>query len=101
MKSARPRLIVRAILCGAVLVMPMLSAPKAARPTTQLPKLTADPRVPLTRSWLGSNCKGCTNNAATEAARGSQAGDWPLAEIVRRGYALAAFYSGDVDPDRK
>ena len=26
--------------------------------------------------------------------------DWPLAEIVRRGYALATFYSGDVDPDR-
>jgi hypothetical protein len=63
--------------------------------------LTADPRVPLAKSWLGNNCKGCANNAATEAARGSQAADWPLAEIVRRGYALATFYSGDVDPDRK
>jgi dienelactone hydrolase len=62
--------------------------------------LTDDPRVPLARSWLGSGCKGCTNNAATEAARGAQAGDWPLADIVRRGYGLAAFYSGDVDPDR-
>ncbi|HWI59862.1 MAG TPA: acetylxylan esterase [Bacillota bacterium] len=62
--------------------------------------LTADPRVPLARSWLADGCKGCTNNAATEAARGTQAGDWPLAEIVRRGYGLAAFYSGDVDPDR-
>ena len=63
--------------------------------------LSDDPRVPLARSWLGDGCKGCTNNTATEAARGSQAADWPLAEIVRRGYALAAFYSGDVDPDRK
>jgi hypothetical protein len=63
--------------------------------------LTADPRVPLARSWMGSGCKGCTNNAATEAARGSQAADWPLAEIVGRGFALAAFYSGDVDSDRK
>jgi hypothetical protein len=63
--------------------------------------LTADPRVPLARGWLGNGCKGCTNNVATGAARGSQAADWPLAEIVRRGYALAAFYSGDVDPDRK
>ena len=62
--------------------------------------LTADPRVPLARGWLYDSCKGCTNNAATEAARGSQAADWPLAEIVRRGYALAAFYSGDVDADR-
>ena len=63
--------------------------------------ITDDPRVPLAKSWLGTFCKGCPNNAATEAARGSQAGDWPLAEIVRRGYALATFYSGDVDSDRK
>ena len=63
--------------------------------------LTTDPRVPLARSWLGNGCKGCTNSLATEAARGSQTADWPLAEIVRRGYALAAFYSGDVDSDRK
>ena len=63
--------------------------------------LTDDPRVPLARSWLNNRCQGCTNNAATGAARGSQAGDWPLAEIVRSGYGLAAFYSGDVDPDRK
>jgi dienelactone hydrolase len=63
--------------------------------------LTTDPRVPLARSWLGNGCKGCTNSLATEAARGSQTADWPLAEIVRRGYALAAFYSGDVDPDRQ
>ncbi len=63
--------------------------------------LTTDPRVPLARSWLGNSCKGCTNNTATEAARGSQAADWPLANIVRRGYALATFYSGDIDPDRK
>jgi hypothetical protein len=62
--------------------------------------LTSDPRVPLSKSWLGDGCQGCTNHAATEAARGSQAADWPLAEIVRRGYALAAFYSGDVDADR-
>ena len=63
--------------------------------------LTADPRVPLARGWLYDSCKGCVNHAATEAARGSQAADWPLAEIVRRGYALAAFYNGDVDSDRQ
>ncbi len=63
--------------------------------------LTDDSRVPLARGWLYNTCKGCTNNAATEAARGSQAADWPLAEIIGRGYALAAFYSGDVDSDRK
>ena len=63
--------------------------------------LTADPRVPLTRGWLYNSCKGCTNNAATEAARGGQAQDWPLEKIIERGYALAAFCSSDVDSDRK
>ena len=62
--------------------------------------LTEDPRVPLTRGWVPSSCKGCTNNTATETSRGAQSADWPLAELVRRGYALAAFYSGDVDSDR-
>jgi hypothetical protein len=63
--------------------------------------LTADTRVPLTRGWLYNSCKGCTNNAATEAARGGQAQDWPLARLVERGYALASFCSSDVDSDRK
>ncbi len=62
--------------------------------------LTLDPRVPLTQSWVPNWCGGSTNNVATEASRGAQAADWPLAEIVRRGYALASFYSGDIDPDR-
>jgi hypothetical protein len=62
--------------------------------------LTADPRVPLSHSWMSGSAKGCSNNVATDAARGLQAADWPLAEIVRRGYAVASFYSGDVDSDR-
>lgn len=62
--------------------------------------LTDDPRVPLARGWVPSFCKGCADNRTTEASRGAQGPDWPLAEIVRRGYALAAFYSGDVDSDR-
>ena len=62
--------------------------------------LTTDPRIPLPRTWMTDMCAGCTNHAATEAGRGTQAADWPLGEIVRRGYALAAFYSGDVDSDR-
>jgi len=62
--------------------------------------LTPDARIPLPRTWMTDSCPGCANHAATEAGRGAQAADWPLAEIVRRGYALAAFYSGDVDSDR-
>src|SRR6185436_19990723 len=49
---------------------------------------------------LGNNCKGCTNNHATDAARGAQAADWPLEEIISRGYAFASFANADVDSDR-
>jgi hypothetical protein len=62
--------------------------------------LTTDPRLPLAHSWVGDGCGG-TGHEVLEAWRGAQATNWPLAEIVRRGYALASFYSGDVDPDRR
>ncbi len=62
--------------------------------------LTADPRVPLARGWLYDSCQGCADHAATEASRGGQAGDWPLAELVGRGYAVASFCSSDIDSDR-
>src|SRR5688572_13713346 len=42
----------------------------------------SDSRIPLAKSFLGNNCKGCTNNHATDAARGAQAADWPLEEII-------------------
>jgi dienelactone hydrolase len=59
-----------------------------------------DPRIPLAHSWLGSGCKGCADNHATDASRGAQASDWPLEQIVDRGYALATFVNADVDSDR-
>jgi hypothetical protein len=62
--------------------------------------LTTDRRVPLAHSWMARSCPGCSNNGATEASRGTQATNWPLKEIIRRGYGLAAFYSGDIDSDR-
>ena len=59
-----------------------------------------DPRIPLTRGWLYKSCAGCTDNHATEAARGSQSKDWPIADILARGHAFATFCSTDVDSDR-
>jgi len=61
--------------------------------------VTPDTRVPLPQSWVRDTCPGVASNRATAAGRGAQAVDWPLSEIVRRGYAVATFYSGDVDPD--
>ncbi|HKQ37442.1 MAG TPA: acetylxylan esterase [Verrucomicrobiae bacterium] len=58
--------------------------------------ITDDKRVPLLRGWA----KCSPNNRATDADRGTQANDWPLEEIVARGYALATFCNSDPDSDR-
>jgi len=63
--------------------------------------LLNDPRIPLTRGWLYDSCKGCTAGHATDAARGGQSADWPIARLLERGYALAAFCTSDIDSDRK
>jgi len=60
-----------------------------------------DARIPLTRGWLYNSCKGCVEGKATEAARGGQSADWPIARILERGYVLATFCSTDIDSDRK
>lgn len=62
--------------------------------------ITEDPRVPLTRGWLGGGCKGCVTNRATDAARGTQKQDWPIEAIIDRGYAFATFCNTDTDSDR-
>ena len=62
--------------------------------------LVDDPRVPLAHGWLYHSCKGCLEGRATESARGSQAGDWAVDQIIERGYALASFCTSDIDSDR-
>jgi hypothetical protein len=82
------------------------SQPHAASPTFLAMNfcgnhaIVDDPKIPLSRSWLYSSCAGCTNNRPTESARGSQAKDWPIEQIIDRGYGLATFCSSDVDSDR-
>jgi len=62
--------------------------------------LTDHARVRIPNVWMPGNYPGVVDNRATEAGRGKQADTWPLAEIVARGYAVATFYCGDVQPDR-
>ncbi len=62
--------------------------------------VVSDPRVPLSKGWLYSSCKGCESGRATEASRGSQSKDWPIEELMARGYALVSFASSDIDSDR-
>lgn len=61
--------------------------------------VVADPRVQIPTTWIYPSCAGVENDRATEKGRGSQADVWNVDLIVSRGYALATFYSGDIDPD--
>jgi hypothetical protein len=62
--------------------------------------LTADERVRIPTAWVPANYPGVKDNKASAEGRGKQADTWPLEEIIGRGYAVATFYCGDVQPDR-
>ncbi len=62
-----------------------------------------DARVRLPTVWSPDRFPGVVDNRATNAGRGKQAEGWdvwPLEDAVARGYAVATFYCGDVQPDR-
>lgn len=60
-----------------------------------------DPKIHLSTNWIYPNYKGVKDNRATDASRGSQKDVWNIEDAIDRGYAVATFYSGDIDPDRK
>ena len=62
--------------------------------------LLDDQRIRLPQAWIPDRYPGVVEHRATDAGRGAQADSWPLAEIVKRGYAVATFYCGDIQPDR-
>jgi hypothetical protein len=60
----------------------------------------ADPKIHLNTNWIYGNQKGVKDNRATEKSRGTQIDVWNIEDAIDRGYAVATFYSGDIDPDR-
>jgi hypothetical protein len=62
--------------------------------------LVADERVRITPDWYYPNMPGVKNNRATAEGRGKALDVWPFESILDRGYAVATFYAGDVQPDR-
>ena len=58
-----------------------------------------DPAVAIAKSWMRNGCPGCEDNKASEAGRGGEVQKWNVEMIVDRGYAIAMYYYGDVDPD--
>jgi hypothetical protein len=59
-----------------------------------------DPTVPLPTVWVPGKEPAVKDNRATEAGRGKDIDVWALEQTIDRGYAVATFYCGDVDPDR-
>ena len=60
----------------------------------------SDPGIMLSTSWTRNDEKrGVVDNRATERTRGSVASRWQAETILKRGYALATIYYGDIDPD--
>lgn len=62
--------------------------------------LVRDPAVRLSTNWMPERGEGVVNNRATEAGRSTWADLWRIAYLIERGYAVATFYNGDLDPDR-
>jgi hypothetical protein len=62
--------------------------------------LVTDTNVALPRSWMPKDCPGCVDNHATDAGRGARVDSWAIEQSIDRGYAVATFYYGDVEPDR-
>lgn len=60
-----------------------------------------DPTIPITTNWMRDSERPghVVNNRATEISRGSEASRWQVQEIIKRGYGLATYYYGDIEPD--
>ena len=62
--------------------------------------LTDSDKVRIPTAWVPARYPGVEKDKATAAGRGKQADTWPLQQVVEKGYAVATFYCGDIQPDR-
>lgn len=62
--------------------------------------LVDDAKVHVPTSWQYPGQPGVKNNQATEEGRGKAKDVWALEQSIDRGYAVATFYNGDIDPDQ-
>ncbi|HVI98424.1 MAG TPA: hypothetical protein VM657_05095 [Sphingomonas sp.] len=61
--------------------------------------VAADPAIHIATGWVAAPGKGIVKHRATEASRGIEAGEWPIAQILAAGYGVATFFPGDLYPD--
>ncbi len=59
-----------------------------------------DQAIALSQQWMRPTREmGIVNNRATEETRGKHSSRWPLELALKRGYAVATYYYGDMEPD--
>lgn len=61
--------------------------------------ITRHPQIHIPEGWIYKKCEGVVHDHASDAGRGGEADDWSLERTIDRGYGLASFYNGDIDPD--
>lgn len=61
---------------------------------------STDPNIRVPNVWMYPKYPGVKNNTATAEGRGKATDVWPLELAISRGYAVATFYNGDIQPDR-
>ena len=62
--------------------------------------LVDDAKVAIPTAWMRANPPVVKDNKATEEGRGKNKDVWNFEQSIDRGYAVATFYYGEIDPDR-
>ncbi|CAN5358322.1 acetylxylan esterase [soil metagenome] len=62
--------------------------------------LVNDPGIAIPGMWMYDKYPGVKDHRATAEGRGKLIDMWAIEQSIDRGYAVATFYCGDVDPDR-
>jgi hypothetical protein len=60
--------------------------------------INADPAIAITPSWVVP-ASGIRKGSATVQSRGIDAAEWPIETIIRAGYGVATYFTGDLYPD--
>lgn len=60
--------------------------------------VSADPAIAITPNWV-TPAEGINKNRATLHSRGIDAAEWPIEHILKAGYGVATYFTGDLYPD--
>lgn len=60
--------------------------------------ISADPAIAITPNWV-TPAEGIAKNRATLHSRGTDASEWPIERILKAGYGVATYFTGDLYPD--